>query len=114
MSQAQTVDAPRVWAATVKPPIPHAKSACVQGACASLGSPVLQTKPDGAIRDHGRIRTLVAHVELVGPFPMGQNRSGFRTNVGVTLLEAREKVAVPRDEENRWPTPPGASSLEGM
>ena len=49
-SQAQTVDAPRDRAATVKPLIPHARSACVQGACASLASPVLQTRPDGAIR----------------------------------------------------------------
>ena len=49
-SQAQTVDARKELAATVNPPIPHARSACVQGVRASLGSPVLQTRPDGAIR----------------------------------------------------------------
>ena len=50
MSQALVVEAPRNWAATWNPPIPHARSACVQGRSARLGSSVFQTRPDGAMR----------------------------------------------------------------
>ena len=64
--------------------------------------------------NHGRVRPLVAHVELVGSFPMGQDRFGSRTDVGLTFPGAREKAAVSRDEENCWLTPPGCSSLERM
>ena len=36
------------WAATVKPPIPHARSAWVQGMHLPPGLPVFQASPDGA------------------------------------------------------------------
>ena len=63
--------------------------------------------------NHGHDRSLVSHVEFVGVYPLGQNRFGFRTDVGLTFLEARENVAIPSDEESRRPTSPGGLSLEG-
>ena len=48
--------------------------------------------------NHRRGRPLVAHVEILGFYPLGQNRSGFRTDIGLAFLEAREEIAVPSDD----------------
>ena len=86
------------------------------GSLRVLGVPRL---PDNARWGHvdlnyGRARSLQTYMELVGTFPMGQDRLGLRTDVGLTFLEVSENVAFPRDDINHWLASPGGFSLEGM
>ena len=97
----------------MNPPIPHAKSACVQGAHASLGGPVLQTKQNGAIR--------MPTTAVVEPWIPTWNcrlsntwgRIGLASaNVGLALPQVRENVAVAGNEEGRELVPTGGPNPE--
>ena len=90
-------------------------SACQVSMCPGpvrfLGVP---RPPDEARRGHADFNycRAVTYVELVGSLPLGQDRSGLRTDVGLALFKVPEEVAFPRDDKSRWHAPPGGYSWE--
>ena len=112
-SQAQTVDAPKKLAATVKPPY-TARQVGMRPRCTCFpGEP---RPPDQARRghtdaNHGRGRALDPHAELPAFQHLGQHRPGFRTDVRLALPQVRKNVAA-AGKESREPVPTGGPSSE--